>query len=384
MNKKRLPFSVNRNDSRSLLDQVSEGLRAAIVSGRYAPGDEIPSSRELCPLLGVSRIVTSAALSRLVDEGYLLTRTGLRPTVRDRAAKRWLGHVLFVHEKGDDNYIQTMLAGAMRDSLTEAGWLFSQAGVARNADGSPDFSRLDAALSRSVDLAMVMYHRPEINAHLARSKVPYAVFGEAQRPLESAVGSVLLDYGLAMPKFAASCRAAGVTEIVEVYWHRVMCSVSPELKAAGIRVRKARVPVDESEGRLVGVKRAGRLAFERMLRKGDIRAPGRVYFLTDDYLAEGALLALSCAGLKTPEDVRIATWANRGLGPDYRRPLSRMEMDPFAAGVTVASAIVEYLKTGTFPADVVVGPMWIDGQTISPRRRSALQRQTTTNQRTKK
>ena len=41
---KKIPFAVNRDGSRSLLDQVTDGLREAIVRGYYAPGDVLPSS----------------------------------------------------------------------------------------------------------------------------------------------------------------------------------------------------------------------------------------------------------------------------------------------------------------------------------------------------
>ena len=68
--------------------------------------------------------------------------------------------------------------------------------------------------------------------------------------------------------------------------------------------------------------------------------------------------------MKAPDDVRIVTWANSGLGPDYRLLLSRMEMNPFDAGAAVATAIVEYFKTGKFPAKVTVGPKWIVGEAL--------------------
>ena len=363
---KKLPFAVNRNDARSLLDQVSDGLRDAIMCGRWKPGEEIPSSRELVDLLGVSRIVTKAALARLAAEGHIVSRTGLKPVVSDRSGKRWIGHVVLVYEKRDgDNYLKTQLAAFLQDRLTEEGWLLSQASVGTHADGKCDFSLLDVVLSRSVDLVMVMFRRPEICAYLAKRKIPYAVFsGEAVRP-PTAVGAIRYDHNLANGDFAAACKAAGMNEVVAVHWCGLTCDVAPALRKAGIKVKKIKVPVDESEGRLIGVKRAGRLAFEKMLRRADALAvAGRCFFFADDYLTEGALLALACAGLKAPDDVRIATWANAGLGPDYTRPLSRMEMDPLTVGEKVAATVIEYFKTGKFPVGVVVGPKWIAGETI--------------------
>ena len=378
--RKKVPFSVSRGDARSLAAQVADGLREAIVGGYYKPGEVVPTSRELAPMLGVSRIVTIAALEKLCAEGFIVSRPRIGSVVVDRSAKRWNGHVVLVYEKGDDNYLKTMLASSMQDRLTEEGWLFSQASVGAKSGGGCDFTHLDVALSRSVDLVVVMYHRPEIYAYLAKRKIPYIVFGEKSAKPASAVGAIHFDYNMATADFAAACKLAGIREVVEVYWHKLMCDVLPALKKVGIKVKKVRAPVDESEGRLVGVKRAGRIVFEKLLsrshpssdrlrgslRSGDTfpisRSP--LFFIADDYLSEGALLALSCSGLKAPDDVRIVTWANAGLGPDYMRPLSRMEMNPFTAGATVAAAIVEYFKTGEFPANVTVGPKWIAGDTM--------------------
>ena len=161
-----LPFSVNRNDARSLVDQVADGMRQAIVSGHWRVGDELPSTRELVPLLGVSHIVTRAALARLADEGYVLTRHGLHPTVRDRAAKQWLGHVVFACPEGDENYAQTVIAGVLRDRLSEAGYRFTQACLPQTSPQRYDFSHLEAALSQSTDLVVTMFARRHILAHL--------------------------------------------------------------------------------------------------------------------------------------------------------------------------------------------------------------------------
>ena len=46
---RKTPFSVNRNDSRSLADQVADGLRTAIVGGYYAPGDLLPRDVSTIP-----------------------------------------------------------------------------------------------------------------------------------------------------------------------------------------------------------------------------------------------------------------------------------------------------------------------------------------------
>ncbi|MBQ6246331.1 MAG: substrate-binding domain-containing protein [Kiritimatiellae bacterium] len=62
--------------------------------------------------------------------------------------------------------------------------------------------------------------------------------------------------------------------------------------------------------------------FAARLAKGRKWLPDLLFF-RDDHLATGALVALSVAGVRIPEDVRVVTWANRDLGP------------AFAAGVNV-------------------------------------------------
>ena len=357
-----LPFAVNRNDARPLVDQVADGLRMAIVGGSYCPGDEIPSSRELVPLLGVSRIVTSAAITRLAKEGLVLTRHGLRPVVRDRGAKQWRGHVVFVTPEGDENYYETVLASALRNRLSEAGYLFTQVCIPYTSPDDYDFARLDVALAQSIDLIVTM-SVPQLVARVARQKVPYAICGGSLKKMpSSAVGVTHTDFNLAMGDFAAACKAAGVKEVVGFYYNSSMGDVAA-LRQAGVRVRKVMVKADESQGALIGAKQAGLEIFSRLIAEG--RLPrGTVCFINDDYVASGALMALACAGLKAPEDIRLVTFANRRLGPVYPRELTRMEFDARHAGEVLAAAVLEYLRTGVYPTSSVVGPKWVAGETL--------------------
>ncbi len=53
-----------------------------------------------------------------------------------------------------------------------------------------------------------------------------------------------------------------------------------------------------------------------------------------------------------------------GIGPFHLRELSRMEIDPVAAGETLARAALEFLRTGAYPAGTSLGPVWHDGETM--------------------
>ena len=360
---RKVPFSVSRNDGRRFVVQVADGLKKAIVDGYYKPGDTLPASRELVSALGVSRIVTTAALTRLADEGWVDTRPRIGSVVRDRSSKSWHGRVVLALPDGYDNYLQTVLAGELRDALLREGYHFDEAVVKHMDGGGYDFSGLEAVLSQSVDLVVSMYARREILGYLAKRGVPYAVFGEVARRPARAVGVTRIDFNLAVPDFAAACRASGVKRVVEVSWFPGMCNIADALRREGIAVRKMRIAVDASKSRFYSVRRAGMDAFSSLVASGRV-SKDDLYFFSDDYLASGALAALSYAGFRSPGDVRIATWANAGLGPVYPRELSRMEFDPAGTAREVSASVVSFLKTGVYPSRVV-GAKWIPGETMA-------------------
>lgn len=362
--KKKVPFSVLKGDGRSLVAQVTDGLREAIVGGYYKPGDVVPTSRELAPMLGVSRIVTIAALEKLCAEGFIVSRPRIGSVVRDCGEKRWLGNIVFVYPESDISYFQTVFVEEVRSRLAVAGYLMTQVRVGLKRDNGYDLSLLDAALARSVDLAVVLYDRPQIFRRLAARKVPFVAVGQCVSAPRGSVGFSRFDYNLAVPDFAAECKALAAKRVVEFFWDSIMCDATSILRASGVSVTKTFLKPDMSRGQLFGVERVGRLAFERLIAHGKV-SRDTVYFFADDYLARGALTALANAGLKAPTDIRIATWANAGLGPDYLCELSRMEMDPVRAGATIATAVLSYLKTGTYPDGIVIGPKWISGETLT-------------------
>jgi len=344
------------------VSQVADGLRQGIVGGFYRPDDVIPSYRELAAMLGVSQIVTKAALRKIADEGLVVSRPRIGSVVRDRNVKQWIGRVVFVCPEGDENYPQTVLAGALRNRLTEAGYLFTQVCLPKKTEDKYDFARLDAALSQSVGLIVAMFARPHILSRLARQEVPYAVFSEYAKMPRHAVGVTWLNFNLAAEDFAAACKAHGIKNVVE-FCYCAMCDVAPALRKVGIGIKKIQVPPNGLDTSLIGVKRKGMEIFGRLIAKKQI-SRDTIYFFADDYLASGALMALSYAGLRSPEDVRIVTFSNKWLGPIYPRELSRMEFDAHKAGDVLADAALEYLKTGKYPSDTVVGPVWVDGETM--------------------
>lgn len=67
----------------TVVDQVTDKLRAEILSGQYAPGQYLPPARELAERYGITRTSLKHAVMRLTQSGLLETRHGVGTRVRD-------------------------------------------------------------------------------------------------------------------------------------------------------------------------------------------------------------------------------------------------------------------------------------------------------------
>lgn len=68
--------------------QIAEGLLDQIESGELAPGDRLPSERELSEMLGVNRMTLRQALGMLESQGLLVRRQGSGTYVADPKIER--------------------------------------------------------------------------------------------------------------------------------------------------------------------------------------------------------------------------------------------------------------------------------------------------------
>ena len=71
-----MDIHVSMHGRQGLAGQLYRQLRAGIVDGRLAPGERLPSTRDLATQLGVSRKTTLDVFERLIAEGYLRARAG--------------------------------------------------------------------------------------------------------------------------------------------------------------------------------------------------------------------------------------------------------------------------------------------------------------------
>lgn len=76
---------LDPNHQGSLQSQIQQIVAAAVLSGRFRPGEKMPSSRQLASHLGISRITVTLAYNELVAADYLTTRARSGYFVSDSA-----------------------------------------------------------------------------------------------------------------------------------------------------------------------------------------------------------------------------------------------------------------------------------------------------------
>ena len=72
------------DSDRPIYAQILEIIQMQIISGKYQPGDKIPSVRELAADAGVNPNTMQKALSELERSGLILTQRTSGRTVRFR------------------------------------------------------------------------------------------------------------------------------------------------------------------------------------------------------------------------------------------------------------------------------------------------------------
>jgi len=363
MRGRKIPFSIDRSDWRSLVEQLKDGLRQAIVSGYYSPGDTLPSYRELAPLLDVSEIVTKAAIKQLADEGLVTARPRIGTVVRDLGEKRWKGRVLLITKSDGCGYYNNVFASVLRARLAGGGWLCSQVSVKwPYRAGVADLSELKVMTAHPVSLAIVLFDNPAAEKLLSRVGIPFVAMGGREScRRRGCAGYIYYDRAVAGRLFAARCCEVGVRRVVQIGTID-FDYVRNALREAGIACES--LIIDEPRRPLTPdfFSEAGRDAMAKFLKSG--RALPDAFYFTDDYICAGALAALADAGVRAPQDVRIATWANHGNVPVYARPLSRIELNPWKDAEDTHAFCRSILSGKTPGKPPVLAPEWIEGATM--------------------
>ena len=86
--------------------------------------------------------------------------------------------------------------------------------------------------------------------------------------------------------------------------------------------------------------------------------------ILDDFVCSGAVTAMLEAGLSSPRDVKIVTLSNKGYGPVYSKPFTRLEVDHERFSRVISEAVLEYLSGRVFPKGLQLSPDYVEGETF--------------------
>lgn len=89
-----------------------------------------------------------------------------------------------------------------------------------------------------------------------------------------------------------------------------------------------------------------------------------LYLVWDDYVAQGVLSAFLARGIRLPEDVRLVSQSNFGLGPVYPKALTRFEENAAANGETVAAFCLSVLAKRPVKSIPTLGPTYVIGDSF--------------------
>lgn len=350
-------IELDRARRKTLTSQLTDGLRRAIRTGRYAPGDALPPIRALAARFNVAQAVAANAMRALTDERLVISRPHVGSIVAPRGVSIWRGSVLVVRIGAAVSYYQGSFCGGVVSRLTDAGCFADVLTLPCRGHGPVDFARLDYRLREKPDFILQIYDHDRLSSRLRASGVPFAVLRE-RAPVRGSVLDLRQDRFAALGDFIAQCRAAGIRS-VEQHGIEPHAESVRALCAAGIgAVERLHRPLLDY-GAIEGVERAGLRAFaRRMTKRPDL------YLFSDDFFAQGALTALLSAGVRIPEDVCVVTLSNRGSGPVFPVPLTRFEMDPADHGRQVAEMILAHLS-GKPTKPLVLSGNYTVGRTFS-------------------
>jgi DNA-binding LacI/PurR family transcriptional regulator len=216
-------------------------------------------------------------------------------------------------------------------------------------------SELTSALNQHVSLAVLLDHTRETERMIAAAGVPYVLMEPAPQtnhPAGYLEGCSRETAGA----IAAHCAACGARHVLlaGLPAKRDIHLDDDELRAAleghFIETRRIEIGRKGVDMRTEEILQETVAYFARATAGGalDVHGfrPDMVVFL-DDYVAQGALLIFTAAGIRVPEDLQVISMANKGLGPVWLKPLTRFEVDAAKEADAIAELAVACLRDRT-------------------------------------
>lgn len=351
---------------------VANGIRQAILSGRFKAGAVLPNREAMSEMLGVSVRAIRGAISRLAEEGLVVQGHKSGCVVQSSGARVWRGRVLYIGlESAQNSYYESSFLLAFRRRLATLNILLDIVTFSHDENGALRDRDLSEALLRPIDVVVLGSSDRDVCRIVSASKLPFLWMCHERpgrfRPAHC-VAKLENPFGSAIDAFVRHCVEAHVGRVVQFvpFENSALPGIDLALRAAGIPVRTIRIGLGEErpEKHSVSIRQRSMMKVFETFETGKIKESDLLLF-RDDGVALGGLVVLLRLGIDVPGTVRVVTLSNRGDEPVYPKTLSCLRYDPFRLGETMADrvdlcfkrrpvsesldGVVEYVRGETFP-----------------------------------
>ena len=351
---------LDPDEGESLSIQLAANLRREIASGALSPGDRLPTIRELAVRCGTSLKVPLRAIALLSTEGLVRAHPRFGCVVAEGTHHPCRGRVLYIHTGYIGDFYRASLFGHLAEQLQSADYRLEQCYVSTGGCGR-NLSAVERQMHDQYVLAITTGMDPFLLRRVEASGIPYLVSGtECLSDARNQVGNIDTIDLAALTELVSRCRSAGVEKLLLVgfdYGRRL----GRFMRGKGFDVESLEVAPADNTDRLDSFKHMAFDALSARLASG--RPVDAVLFL-DDYLTRGGLWAIAGAGLRVPDDIRIATYANTGDCPFFSAGLSCIVYDPPAFAAKIASSVLRFLRDGSAIGRIILPLRFVPGQTL--------------------
>ena len=338
-------------------ERIREILLDRIISSEFAPGDKIPSERELCEMFSVSRTTVRRALDELVAEGVLcrIPAKGTYVAESSLATNRNTGNIAFIRcyrrsplaSINDDIFYPRILTG-IETTISKNGYHCLVQSINEN-----DYSdQVLSQLIQKVDGIICCELRNQRFLEQLRA---------TRLPLVLVSPSVMLSTVDIVEISNKEGALAAVTYLVELgHNHIAFIGGSPNSRPSKEReagyiqaLRENGLPILADHIVSLGWQQAnGRTAMAKLLQTHP--SPTAV-FAASDLLALGAYDAAHAAGARIPEDISIMGFDDIDMAAQAKPALSTVLVRKLEMGQLAAQLILEQLSgKRNYPIKVVV------------------------------
>ena len=357
-------ITLDQSCPMTLADQLVERLKATIVRNRCRPGEVLAGIREIAERAQVSEKVVRAAMRRLTGEGWIVPRRHVGAIVAERGTQGARWRVLyFTHNPYYCYYHERFIATLRMQLLREKGGVLLVA--VNRCDGINGYIQLEEALKEHWDLILEGPTVAKSRKMIEASGWPFAtiddsVYSMPPSAAANCVGRIVMSIGSAAGDFVRECARRNVRSVIQMQCDKGAFDVTDRLRIMDVDVRTERTPMGISPDEVAHGTYA---IVDGWFGRRNFRLPDVVFF-TDDYVAQGGLMALLRHGVRIPEDVSVVSFANKGHLPIWDQDLTRVELDPVAHGIATARAVQTFLRSGQFPSGISLGSVWHPGETF--------------------